>query len=50
MAERTPTVIVDQPGDRQWVLRLTGQASENVKFKVVGVRQEMGMWRLEWLR
>ena len=50
MAERTPTVVVDQPGDRQWVLRLTGQASEGVKFREVWIRQEMGMWRLEWLK
>ncbi len=50
MAERTPTVVVDQPGDRQWVLRLTGQASEGVKFREVWIRQDMGMWRLEWLR
>jgi hypothetical protein len=50
MAEHTPTVIVEQPGDRQWVLHLTGQASEGVKFREVWVRQDMGMWRLEWLR
>ena len=50
MGEHTPTVIVDQPGNRQWVLRLTGQASEGVKFREVWVRQDMGMWRLEWLK
>ena len=50
MGEHTPTVIVDQPGDRQWVLRLTGQASEGVKFREVWVRQDMGIWRLEWLK
>ena len=50
MGEHTPTVIVDQPGNRQWVLKLTGQAGEGVKFREVWVRQDMGMWRLEWLR
>lgn len=50
MAERTPTVVVEQPGDRQWKLMLTGQARENLKFTEVWIRQDMGLWRLEWLR
>jgi hypothetical protein len=50
MGEHTPTVIVEQPGDRQWALKLTGQAARELKFTEVWVRQEMGMWRLEWLR
>jgi hypothetical protein len=50
MGEHTPTVVVGQPGDRQWVLTLTGQASQGVKFKEVWIRQDMGQWKLEWLK
>ncbi|MBY0312602.1 MAG: hypothetical protein K2W85_11075 [Phycisphaerales bacterium] len=46
MAERTPTVIVRQPGDNTWVIELTGQATRGVKYTQLWVRQEMGRWRL----
>lgn len=46
MAERTPTVIVRQPGDNTWVIELTGQATRGVKYTELWVRQEMGRWRL----
>jgi hypothetical protein len=50
MGEHTPTVVVEQPGDRQWVLVLTGQARDGLKFKEVWIRQDMGQWKLEWLK
>lgn len=46
MGERTPTVIVRQPGDNTWVIILTGQATRGVKFTELWVRQDMGRWRL----
>ncbi len=50
MGEHTPTVMVDQPGDRTWVLNLTGQAAQGVKFRQVWIRQDMGQWKLEWMK
>lgn len=50
MGEHSPTVIVKQPGDRQWAIELTGQAARDLKFREVWVRQDMGLWRLEWLK
>ena len=50
MGEHTPTIIVEQPGNRQWVLKLTDQAARDLKFTEVWIRQDMGMWRLEWLK
>jgi hypothetical protein len=50
MAEHSPTVIVEQPGDRQWVLNITDKAAEGLKFKQVWIRQDMGQWKLEWLK
>jgi len=50
MAEHSPTVIIDQPGDRTWVLTITGQAAQGLKFTHLWVRQDMGQWRLEWLK
>lgn len=46
MAEQSPTVLVGQPGDRTWVLRLTGQAAEDVRFAEVWIRFDLGQWRL----
>ncbi len=46
MAERTPTVIVRQPGDNTWIIELTGQAARDVKFTQLWVRQYLGRWRL----
>jgi len=50
MGEHSPTVIVEQPGDRAWAITLTGQAAKDLKFTQVWVRQDMGQWRLEWLK
>ncbi|HVU65412.1 MAG TPA: hypothetical protein VHC70_15630 [Phycisphaerales bacterium] len=50
MGEHSPTVIVDQPGDRQWVLNITGQAADGLKFTHIWIRQDMGQWKLEWLK
>ncbi len=50
MGEHTPTVVVDQPGDRTWVLNLTGQASRDLKFTRVWIRQDMGQWKLMWMK
>lgn len=50
MGEHSPTVVVKQPGDRQWAIQLTGQAARDLKFTEVWVRQDMGLWRLGWLK
>ncbi|MBX3385272.1 MAG: hypothetical protein KF768_01730 [Phycisphaeraceae bacterium] len=49
LAENSPTVIVDQPGDRVWVIRLTGRPSENLRFTRLWVRLERGRWKFMWV-
>jgi hypothetical protein len=46
MAENSPTVLVEQPGDRMWVIRLTGQAAEDTRLRELWVRFDLGQWRL----
>jgi hypothetical protein len=50
MGEHSPTVLIDQPGDRVWVLRLTGAAAEDIAFTRVWFRMERGQWKLMWMR
>lgn len=49
MGEYTPTVILDQPGDKMWVIRLTGAPAEGMKFTKVWARLEAGNWRFVWV-
>lgn len=49
LAEHTPTVIVEQPGDKTWVLRLTGAAAKDLRFTALWVRYENGSWRFLWI-
>lgn len=48
-AENSPFVLIDQPGDRTWIIRLTGRAAEDVAFTRFWVRQEHGVWKFRWL-
>lgn len=50
MAEHSPTVIVEQPGNRTWAIRLTGQATRDIKFTELWVRFDMNQWRLMWIK
>lgn len=49
MAERSPTVILKQPGDGVWILQLTGAAAEDTKFTKLWVVMERGSWRFYWV-
>ncbi len=49
MAERSPTVILKQPGNGVWVLQLTGAASEDIRFTKLWVVMERGSWKFYWV-
>ncbi|MBY0262538.1 MAG: hypothetical protein K2Q20_09350 [Phycisphaerales bacterium] len=49
MGEHTPTVLIDQPGDNIWVLRITGGAGKDLVFTKVWFRLEGTQWRLMWM-
>lgn len=49
MGEYTPTVILEQPGDKMWAVRLTGAAARDMKFTKVWARLEEGNWRFVWV-
>lgn len=49
LAEHSPTVILDQPGDRMWVIRVTGAAAKGLKFTRLWARLEDGNWKFVWL-
>lgn len=49
MAQHTPTVIVDQPGDNVWCIRLTGAAAKDLRYTKLWVRLEKRQWKLMWL-
>lgn len=49
MGEYTPTVILEQPGDKTWVVRLTGAPADGMKFTRVWARMEDGNWRFLWV-
>lgn len=50
MAEHSPTVIIEQPGDRTWCIRLTGAAAKDVRYTQFWVRLERKQWKLMWLK
>ena len=49
MAERSPTVILRQPGGGVWVLHLTGAAAEDLRFTKLWVVMERGNWKFYWV-
>lgn len=49
MAERSPTVILQQPGDNVWILKLTGAAAEDTRFTKLWVVMERGSWKFYWV-
>ena len=49
MAERSPTVILKQPGDNVWILQLTGAAAEDLRFTKLWVIMERGNWKFYWV-
>jgi hypothetical protein len=50
MGEQSPTVLIDQPGDNIWVVRLTGAATKGLRFTKLWVRLEGVQWKLMWLK
>jgi hypothetical protein len=49
MAERSPTVILQQPGDNVWILKLTGAAAQDTRFTRLWVVMERGSWKFYWV-
>jgi hypothetical protein len=49
LGESTPTVVLRQPGDKTWTLKLTGAAARDLKFTRLWARMESGNWRFVWL-
>ncbi|MBX3402579.1 MAG: hypothetical protein KF699_04105 [Phycisphaeraceae bacterium] len=49
MAERSPTIILQQPGDNVWILKLTGAAAEDTRFTRLWVVMERGSWKFYWV-
>lgn len=49
MAERSPTVILKQPGDGVWILQLTGAAAEDLRFTKLWAVMERGSWKFYWV-
>lgn len=49
MGEYTPTVILDQPGDKTWIIRLTGAPAQGMKFTKLWARLEQANWRFVWV-
>ncbi len=49
MAERSPTVILRQPGGGVWVLELTGAAAKDTRFRKLWVVMERGEWKFYWV-
>ena len=49
MGEYSPTIIIDRPGDKTWVLRITGKGGEDLKFRRLWTRMEEGNWKFLWM-
>jgi hypothetical protein len=49
LGEYTPTVILEQPGDKTWVVKLSGKPAEGMKFTRVWARMEEGNWKFLWV-
>lgn len=49
MAERSPTIILQQPGDNVWILKLTGASAEDTRFTKLWVVMERGSWKFYWV-
>lgn len=49
LGEHSPTVILNQPGDKTWIIKVTGAAAKDLKFTRLWARLESGNWRFLWL-
>lgn len=49
MAERSPTVILRQPGNRVWILELNGAPAEGLRFTKLWAVMERGNWKFYWV-
>lgn len=49
MAERSPTVILKQPGNGVWILEVTGAAAEDLRFTKLWAVMERGNWKFYWV-
>ena len=49
LAEHSPTVILEQPGDKTWTIKVTGAAAKDLQYTRLWARMEDGNWRFMWL-
>jgi hypothetical protein len=49
LGEHSPTVILEQPGDKTWIIKVTGAAAKDLKFTRLWARMEDRNWRFLWL-
>lgn len=49
LAEHSPTVILEQPGDKTWIIKVTGAAAKDLQYTRLWARLEEGNWRFLWL-
>lgn len=49
MGEQSPTVLIDQPGDNTWIIRVTGAAAKGLRFTRLWTRLEGTQWKLMWI-
>lgn len=49
MGEKSPTVILDQPGDKTWCVEIVGGAAKDLMYRRLWARMEQGNWKFLWL-
>lgn len=49
LGEHSPTVILEQPGDKTWIIKVTGAAAKDLQYTRLWTRLEDGNWRFMWL-
>jgi hypothetical protein len=48
-AEQSPNVILEQPGDKVFLIRLTGLAAKDTEFTRLWAKMEKGNWKFLWV-
>lgn len=48
-AEQSPNVILEQPGNKVFLIRLTGLAAKDSEFTRLWAKMEKGNWKLLWV-
>lgn len=48
-AQHSPFVVLQQPGDKVWIIQITDMPARDLKFTRLWVRQEQSEWKFLWL-